>query len=429
MNTRAVAADVLARVITGGESLSAVLAEVAPELATAQDRGFLQALTYGVCRWYGDLDFLLGKLAPRPIKDPWIKALALVGLHQLKRMRVKPHAAVAETVSAAQRAPWAKPFLNGLLRSYQRQKSCLDAEADGIESARYAHPTWLIDRLRSDWPEDYETILTANNESPPMTLRVNRRRSTRPAYLTLLQQNGMPSRQGAVSPEAVILDQPRPVQELPGFAEGIVSVQDEAPQLAAGLLQLEAGQRVLDVCAAPGGKTAHLLEIGPALRELVALDISAERSASIQANLERAGLKATLVVADATRPVDWWDGRPFDRILLDAPCSATGVIRRHPDIKLLRRSSDIAPLGQCQRDLLEAVWRTLKPGGLLLYATCSVIKAENDENIEGFLQSRRDARELPIEAAWGRPARRGRQILPGDDAMDGFFYARLTKVG
>lgn len=427
MNIRAVAADVLLRVIAGGESLSAVLSDVARHVPATRDRSFLQALTYGVSRWYWELEFMLTHLAPRPIKDPWVKALALVGLYQLKRMRVKPHAAVAETVSAAGRTSWAKPFLNALLRGYQRERTALDRQIVQNESAWYSHPNWLVERWRTDWPDLYRTILDKNNAEPPMTLRVNRRRSTRDSYLGLLRDNGYSATPGAFSPDAVILDEPRTVQELPGFAAGVVSVQDEAPQLAAGLLQLAAGQRVLDVCAAPGGKTAHLLEVSPELREVVALDISPERAELISANLKRGGLKATVQVADAMQLQDWWDGVPFDRILLDVPCSATGVIRRHPDIKLLRRASDIENLSQQQTALLQAVWPALEPGGVLLYATCSVMPAENQQVIAAFLALHPEARELPIDAPWGRPLQHGRQILPGDGGMDGFFYARLTK--
>lgn len=428
MNSRAVAAEVLQRVIDGGESLSAALSETIPVIYSAQDRAFVQAVAYGVSRWYWELDLLLRRLAPRAIKDSRIRILALVGLYQLKRMRVKPHAAVAETVSAARRTPWAKPFLNALLRAYQRDRDELDTMVEGEESARCSHPSWLIHCLRADWPDDYRSILAANNESAPMSLRVNRRRTTRDAYLDTLKRNNMSARAGTLSRDAVILDQPGAVLDLPGFADGMVSVQDEAPQLAAELLQLETGQRVLDVCAAPGGKTLHVLETGSGLREVVALDISAERAELIRANLDRSGLRATVVVADAKFPPNWWDGVPFERILLDAPCSATGVIRRHPDIKLLRRAGDIEQLSGRQYDLLASIWPTLNTGGLLLYATCSVMKEENERIIARFLQSHADARELPIEATWGRPALHGRQILPGDHGMDGFYYARLTKV-
>lgn len=429
MNIRAVAAHVIERVMFDGESLTAVLANVSPSIPEAQDRGFLQALAFGVIRWYWELDFVLRQLAKRPIKERRIEVLALLGLYQLRRMRVKPHAAVSETVSAAGASAWAKPFLNALLRNYQRQQHEIDAALDQDEIARTSHPRWLIRQLRSDWPDDYQEILRANNDNPPMTLRVNRRKTSRVEYLDLLAQNGISARPGLFGAEAILLDEALAVQRLPGFDEGWVSVQDEAPQLAAGLLQTAAGQRVLDVCAAPGGKTLHLLENEPGLREVVALDIAEERADLIRSSLKRAGLQADVRVADATRPGEWWDGKPFERILLDAPCSATGVIRRHPDIKLLRKPADIAALGQRQRELLTAIWPVLRPGGLLLYATCSVFKAENENVIEAFLLQHSDAREDPISAPWGRPASHGRQILAGDHGMDGFFYARLAKAG
>lgn len=428
MNTREAAAEVLHRVIHGGESLSIALSETMPNIPGARDRAFLQSLAYGVSRWYWDLDFLLRRLTLRPIKDSRVRILALLGLFQLKHTRVKPHAAVAETVAAAGRAAWAKPLLNAVLRGYQRDRDALDAAGREDESAACSHPDWLIRRLRTDWPERFRAILTENNREAPMSLRVNRRKRSRDDYLGMLRQNGVAARAGTVSPDAVILDQPKPVSDIPGFADGTVSVQDEAAQLAAALLRLEPGQRVLDVCAAPGGKTLHLLEAEPGLRQVVALDISAERAQLIHENLQRSGLEATVLVADAAQPPAWWDEVPFDRILLDAPCSATGVIRRHPDIKLLRKDGDIESLAARQRTLLEAVWPALRAGGLLLYATCSVMKAENERIIAAFLQDHADAREIPIQAAAGHPARHGWQILPGDAAMDGFFYARLTKL-
>ncbi len=429
MNTRAVAAQVLERVLFTGASLTAVLSEPAPENLLPRDRAFVQSITFGVCRWYWQLEYLLRRLASRPIKDHDIEALALVGLYQLTRMRVKPHAAVAETVAAAKAKPWAKPFLNGLLRNFQRQREHLMNELERHESVRHSHPAWLIDRFRADWPADVERILEANNASPPMTLRVNRQRIARQDYLTLLARAEMPGQPGEYSEDAVILEIPRPTQDLPGFADGLVSVQDEAAQLAASLLQPETGQRVADVCAAPGGKALHILESYPGLREVVAVDASDERAELIRANLARLGFRASVRVGDAADLTTWWDGEPFDRILLDAPCSATGVIRRHPDIKLLRKETDLAELSRQQHTLLMSVWPALKPGGRLLYATCSSLQAENDAVIEAFLREQHDAIVAPIDESWGRPTAYGRQILAGDHGMDGFYYARLIRAG
>ncbi|CAL1238935.1 16S rRNA (cytosine(967)-C(5))-methyltransferase RsmB [Candidatus Methylocalor cossyra] len=429
MNTRAIAAEVLARVVGGGDSLPAAL-EAVPAALGEHDRAFVQALCYGVLRWYWRLDRVLAALTRKPVKDLRLRMLALLGLYQLKYLRVKPHAAVAETVAAAGAKPWAKAFLNGVLRAYQREQARLDAAAEADEVGEFAHPPWLIAMLRRDWPSDYRALLRANNEPPPLTLRVNRLRTSRAAYLAELAAAGFDGWPVGVGDTAVCLSTPVPVDRLPGFAEGRVSVQDAAAQLAAPLLELAAGQRVLEVGAAPGGKTLHILESCPDLAALMAIDIAPERAAKIHANLARAGLAsaATVTVADATRPETWWDGRPFDRILLDAPCSATGVIRRHPDIKVLRKPADIAELARLQRRLLEAVWPTLAVGGLLLYVTCSVLRQENHAQIAAFLADHPEARERVIEADFGMPVDHGRQVLTGEGTMDGFYYARLEKL-
>ena len=428
MNTREQAAGLLVRVLTGGESLSAALAESLPAVPETKDRALIQALAYGVCRWHGELEFLLNQLVAKPIKEPYISALALVGLLQLRHMRVKPHAAVGETVAAAHRRAWAKPLLNGLLRNYLRRQAELDEAIACDESARTAHPGWLIETLARDWPEAYAEILRQNNLPAPMTLRVDRRQATREAYLAELRETGIAAHPGLVSRDAIIIERPLPVERLPGFGEGRVSVQDEAPQLAAALMELAEGQRVLDVCAAPGGKTVHLLESCPDLAEVVALDISAERAALIRENLDRSRCAARVVVADAETAPTWWDGRPFDRILLDAPCTATGVIRRHPDIKLLRRPDDVAQAVIRQRRILQRVWPLLRGGGRLLYATCSVLREENEQNIAAFLRIQANAREIPLPGFGQRDITHGTQILPGDQGMDGFYYACLAKA-
>jgi 16S rRNA (cytosine967-C5)-methyltransferase len=427
LNSRALAASILTRVVGEGRSLTAALESALPELPSDQDRAFVQSLCYGVLRGYERLEGLLGQLAPRPIKDFEIRMLALLGVHQLEYMRVKPHAAVAETVAAAGAKNWAKPLLNGILRNYQRQRERLLSQADAIESCRLNHPAWLIERIRTDWPEQAEALFAEGNRPPPMTLRVNRRKLTRDEYLARLASAGLSARPGEHAPEAVVLESPVAVERLPGFAGGLVSVQDEAAQLAAGLLDLRPGQRVLDVCAAPGGKTLHILETCPELAAVVALDIADERIDRLKQNLAREHLGATVLAGDATAPDAWWDGRPFDRILLDAPCSATGVIRRHPDIKRLRRPQDIGALQDLQARILDAVWRLLAPGGELLYATCSVLRAENEATMTRFLDTHPEARALAIEARWGRSSGPGRQILTGERGMDGFYYARLAR--
>ena len=428
MNTRLIAAQVLSRVLQDGQSLTAVLESALKAVESGKDRAFIQALCYGVCRTYHRLDFILSELLDKPLKDQGVKALALVGLYQLKYMRVKPHAAVSETVLAARKKPWAKALINALLRSYLREQDKLEQKADNVQSAAVSHPDWLIKKIQEDWPQQAQQILHENNQQPPMALRVNLARISTDQYLQQLSEQGIEAVAVSFCPSAIILDKPVAVDLLPGFAEGLVSVQDTAAQLAAGLLDVQAEHRVLDVCAAPGGKTAHILEHQPQLKELVAVDIDESRLQRVSDTLQRLRLPAKLVVGDAASPQDWWDGQLFDRILLDAPCSALGVVRRHPDIKLLRRAEDIKPLQALQLNILNAVWPLLAPGGIMLYATCSILKQENEQQIDAFLAEHPDAVELPIDAVWGFAGSHGRQIMTGESAMDGFYYARLGKA-
>jgi len=417
----------MALVIVEGKSLTDALEEILPKIPRDIDRAFVQALCFGMTRWYFRLDFILRQLTPKPIRYEEVRLLALLGLYQLEYMRVKPHAAVSETVSALGDKLWAKPLVNAVLRRFQRERAHLLALADRDESATFSHPDWLIGKIRKSWPRQWETILERANWQPPMTLRVNLRQGSRTDYLGSLAESGIVAHPCLFAASGISLEAPVSVESLPGFAKGAVSVQDEAAQLAAGLLKLEPGQRVLDVCAAPGGKTLHILESRSDLGEVVAVDIAAERLVKIKENLARASLDASVVCADAANTGTWWDGKPFDRILLDAPCSATGVIRRHPDIKLLRQPKDISKLVDLQRRILASVWTMLEKDGLIVYATCSILKEENETQIATFLQAHPDAREVPIESAWGSPRPHGCQILSGEDGMDGFYYARLTK--
>ncbi|QKT03493.1 16S rRNA (cytosine(967)-C(5))-methyltransferase RsmB [Ectothiorhodospiraceae bacterium 2226] len=427
---RAAAATCLAEVLAQGRSLSAALPPQLAKLAPAQ-RALAQELAYGTLRYRPRLAPALARLLRRPLKrrDADVEALMLAGLYQLTYMRVPAHAAVAETVSAtaALGKDWARGVVNAVLRRYGREQEALLAEVDRDPAARWAHPRWLVQALREAWPQQWEAICAANNAHPPMTLRVNARRGTREDYLARLAAAGIEARPGAHAPEAIVLAAPLGVEALPGFAAGDVSVQDAAAQLAAHVLAPAPGERVLDACAAPGGKTAHLLERCPDIA-LTAVDVDAERLARLRENLTRLGLEAHLVAGDAADPT-WWDGRPYDRILLDAPCSASGVIRRHPDIKTLRRPEDLPALAAQQAKLLEGLWPLLRPGGMLVYATCSVLPVENAEQVARFLAQHPEARPLPLDAAWGAPAGAGRQILPGADSMDGFYYARLCKGG
>jgi 16S rRNA (cytosine967-C5)-methyltransferase len=414
-----------------GQSLTAALDHAFLGIESTKDRAFIQALCYGVCRQYHRLDFILSQLLDKPLKDADVKALALVGLYQLNFMRVKPHAAVSETVLAARKKPWAKSLINAVLRTYLREQEGLENKADQDKVAALSHPDWLVKQIEQDWPEQAQQILLENNQQPPMVLRVNLAKTTREHYLQLLTGQEVAAEAIGFCASAIKLDKPVPVEQLPGFKEGLASVQDTAAQLAAGLLDVQPGQRVLDVCAAPGGKTAHILESQPQLKELVAVDIDESRMLRVSENLQRLGLSATLLVGDAANPAAWWDGKLFDRILLDAPCSALGVIRRHPDIKLLRRAEDIGQLQTLQKTILEAVWPLLAPGGLMVYATCSILKQENEEQVHAFLAAHPDAIERSMSTVetldWGIEQVCGRQIITGDSAMDGFYYARIVK--
>lgn len=409
-----------------GQSLTPAL-EAASAISD-QDRAFVHMLSYGVCRQYFLLEQILTQLLVKPVKEADLQALLLVGLYQLQFMRVKPHAAVSETVAAVGNRKWAKGLVNGVLRNFLRDSEQLAQQALSNDQAAFNHPAWLLRQIRQAWPEQAAAVLAANNTHPVMALRVNLGAIGREAYQAQLDAANLTAQTVAFAPAALQLDQAVATSQLPGFAAGQVSVQDTAAQLAAYLLATQPGDRVLDVCAAPGGKTAHILENQPQLKELVAVDIDAQRLAKVAENLARLQKSAKLIHADASDTATWWDGQPFERILLDAPCSATGVIRRHPDIKLLRRESDIPALQDLQQALLEAIWPLLAPGGTLLYATCSILPQENANQLHTFLAHHGDAEEWPINADWGLAQTVGRQILTGEAGMDGFYYARLRKT-
>ncbi|WP_455209975.1 16S rRNA (cytosine(967)-C(5))-methyltransferase RsmB [Kaarinaea lacus] len=428
MNPRAVAATVIRDVVGSGMSLNDALLRNSSLLSNPADQPLVQELSYGVLRWWFRLQERGASLLQKPLKpkDLDVFCLLLVGLYQLQFTRIPPHAAVSETVAAVRQLKkrWADKLLNALLRRQLREPLGEDSLS---EQARLAHPSWLLRALQAAWPEHWLAICEANNQRPPMSLRINRQKTSREEYLSLLLQKGMPAMMAEWAPQGLILEQAVNVEKLPGFADGLVSVQDIAAQLAAALLRVESGHRVLDVCAAPGGKTAHILETVPQLNELVALDIDSQRLQRIEENLQRLNVKARLVCGDAANPATWWDGACFDRILLDAPCSATGVIRRHPDIKVLRQAPDVERVVALQRQILDAVWPLLKPGGMLLYATCSVLPQENEAQINGFVERNLNACYQSIDASWGHPRPIGRQVFPGENYMDGFFYACITK--
>lgn len=424
---RAVAAKVLTDVVENGRSLDRTLAKKLTAMHDSAARALTQELCYGVLRWYFRLEAVARPLLRAPVKDRDIYYLLLIGLYQIIYLRVASHAAVDETVAACEALgkPWIKGFINGVLRAYLRKGAASLTELDASDVARYAHPAWLIDAIKADWPEQWQAILDANNQHPPLSLRVNTRHISRDDYLARLGEAGIEAI-ALRTPQAIALKKPVPVEKLPGFADGWVSVQDEVAQLAAALLNPQPGERILDACAAPGGKACHILEAQDV--ELVALDCDEQRLTRVRENLDRLRLSAELVYGDAATPDGWWDGRAFDRILLDTPCSGTGVIRRHPDIKLLRHSSDIEALAERQAQLLAALWPLLKPGGMLLYATCSVLTQENERQMGTFLDRHPDAHAEPLVLSQLCAATViGQQILPGEHGMDGFYYARLRK--
>ncbi|MBD9441923.1 16S rRNA (cytosine(967)-C(5))-methyltransferase RsmB [Pseudomonas sp. PDM04] len=431
MNPRLAAAKALAAVLNGKASLNSSLPTQLDKVED-RDRGFTQDLAFGTARWQPRLSALAARLLQKPFKaaDADVEALLLVGLYQLLYTRVPAHAAIGETVGCADKLkkPWAKALLNAVLRRAQRESEALLAELEHDPVVRTAHPRWLQKSLKAFWPQQWEAICAANNAHPPMILRVNRRHHTREAYLGLLADAGIAATACTYSRDGIILEVAADVRSLPGFAQGWISVQDEAAQLAADLLDLAPGQRVLDACCAPGGKTCHMLEAEPALAGVVAVDLEAKRLVRVRENLERLGLSAELIAADGRDTATWWDGKPFQRILLDAPCSATGVIRRHPDIKLTRQAQDIAALAQLQGELLDALWITLEVGGILLYATCSTLPTENTEVIEAFLARTPGARELDLATTAGVKQPHGRQLLAQEGGHDGFYYAKLIKI-
>ncbi|WP_460142538.1 16S rRNA (cytosine(967)-C(5))-methyltransferase RsmB [Pseudomonas sp. S3_B08] len=431
MNPRLAAAKALAAVLSGKASLNSSLPTQLDKVED-RDRGFTQDLAFGTARWQPRLSALAEKLLQKPFKtaDADVEALLLVGLYQLLYTRVPAHAAIGETVGCADKLkkPWAKGLLNAVLRNAQRESETIFAELERDPVVRTAHPRWLQKSLKAFWPEQWEAICAANNAHPPMILRVNRRHHSRDAYLALLGETGIAATPCVYSRDGIVLEAAADVRSLPGFAEGWISVQDEAAQLAADLLDLAPGQRVLDACCALGGKTCHILEAEPALAGVVAVDLEAKRLVRVKENLERLGLDAELIAADGRDTEKWWDGKPFQRILLDAPCSATGVIRRHPDIKLTRQPDDIVALAQLQGELLDAMWKTLEVGGILLYATCSTLPTENTEVIAAFLARTPGARELDLATAAGIKQPHGRQLLAQQGGHDGFYYAKLIKI-
>ena len=432
MNVRALAAKVLNQVVEQGVSLSQALPAAQQELS-AKDKALLQVLCYGVLRTLPRLDFFCRSLMKKPLKGKQraLHFLILVGFYQLIYTRIPSHAAVGETVNGAKalKKPALKGMVNGVLRSFLREQEGLTEKADQQDALRYCHPSWLVKRLQAAYGLDLAAkIMHENNQQAAMWLRVNARHHSREEYQALLNDAQLNSfaAQDAENSNALRLEKATDVYKLPGFEQGWVSVQDAAAQLAAHYLDAQPGELILDACSAPGGKTVHTLELQPEIKQMVAVDADDKRLIRVQENLDRLQLSATVIHGDASKPDSWWHGELFDRILCDAPCSATGVIRRHPDIRWLRRDSDIAELVALQKSILNALWDKLKPGGILLYATCSILPDENDLQIKSFLQNRSDASLIPLSEQYNS-VDHGRQLLPNEAGMDGFYYAKLQK--
>ena len=430
MNPRVEATRAVVAVL-GGKSLDEAIARL-PAAMTGRDQAFAKTLAYGVLRDHRLLSWLLGQLLEKPLPaTSAAHALLALGLHQLRSLGTPPHAAVGETVNATEALgiPKLRGLVNAILRRYQRESAALEERVPADPALRHSYPDWLAQAVWRDWGEQHAAVLEAGNQPAPLTLRANRQRGRRDDYGERLAQAGIGSSALPSLPDALRLDEPCPVEQLPGFTDGLASVQDASAQLAVGLLELRPRQRVLDACAAPGGKTAQALERQPEIF-LTALDKDAKRLQRVRQNLDRLALSCVGIAADAADTKSWWNGEMFDRILLDAPCSGTGVIRRHPDIKWLRRADDIPKLAAQQTRLLEALWPTLAPGGVLVYATCSILRAEGEEIVRSFLVKTPDAHEKKIEANWGEARSVGRRIAPGalnDFDGDGFYYARLVK--
>lgn len=427
-NTRAQAARLIAQLMANQSSLANLIPKYLPTI-NEQDTGLFKELCFGSMRYFPRLAGIANQLIKKPLKekDHDIYALLILGLYQLSYTRVPDHAALAATVDASVelRKHWAKSFINGVLRQYQRHA---DSLTDNLsEAERFSHPDWFLGMVKKRWPDHIDQIVVANNTQPPMTLRVNRLKTSRDNYLSLLAQQGIDAKACQFSADGINLGHAKAVEQLPEFSQGWASVQDESAQLAAGLMVIEDGDRVLDACCAPGGKTCHLLEQGTTA-EVHGLELVEGKLERVEQNLQRLGLDATLFAGDAAEPEHWFDGQQYDKILLDAPCSATGVIRRNPDVKLMRQPEDIHVLAELQLRILTALWPLLKPGGRLVYATCSIMPQENSLLVKRFVEQTNDCQHLPIAAGWGIEQPFGRQILTGLQDGDGFFYACIEKA-
>ncbi len=438
---RAVAAKIIAQILNNHGSLSTLFSGEELQSLSPPDRALTKELCFGVMRNFFQLENIASQLLKKPLrnKDYDIYALLLIGCYQILQMRTADHAAVSETVEATKilKKKWATGVINGSLRNLLRNTSQMVSKANNSIESRLNFPQWLLDELQSKWKDNWESIIDASNQRAPMVLRINTRLTNIEEYSDLLSKEDIPFKLHQFCPDAIVLDNAVAVSLLPGFEDGLVSVQDGAAQLAVEIMDIKPEMRILDCCAAPGGKTCHILEHYDV--DLTAIDLEPNRADMIEDNLERLGLSAQVITADATAIDEWWDGDKFDRILLDAPCSGTGVIRRHPDIKVLRTPKEVEQLQQQQLKLLDSMWELVKDNGELIYATCSVLPQENSMLISKWLKTKSDAKHVPINADWGSNPNLGqefgRQILPNASTnmdnihigMDGFFYAKLCK--
>lgn len=434
VNIRALAAKCCYSVVDKGRSLSDELPKQQDKV-DIRDKGLLQEICYGVLRYLPELEHDVRTLMQKPLtgKQRVFHFLLLVGVYQIKHMRIPDHAAVSETVAAtgALKNRQMKALVNGVLRNFVRASDTPKPSKQETlpTSIEYSHPSWFIKKVQQGYPTTWQQVLTANQQKPPMWLRVNQQHHTNSEYQNLLSAAEIDIKSIEPLSGAIELSRPTDVTKLPGFEQGWVSVQDGAAQQAARLLNCQPDDVVLDCCAAPGGKTCHILEQTPDIESMTAIDVEASRLLRVEENLTRLGLEAKVIAADAAHSKTWWDGQQFDRILLDAPCSGTGVIRRHPDIKWLRKANDIDALVTLQQQILKEIWSLLKPGGTLLYATCSVLPQENSEQIKHFIDNNADAQLLSIDNNCNPEQKKvGWQLLPGEQNMDGFYYAKLLKV-
>ncbi len=432
MSSRLIATQIIEQVFESKATLTYALRNSESFKQAGNDKALIQEICYGTFRWYIQLEYILNLLLEKRIKkkDSRLKYLMIVGLYQLRFMRIPPHAVVSETVNTCKKIKmeWAKNLVNAILRRYIREADIFNPDIDNDKGLDSSHPKWIVDQIRRDWPEEWKKILDANNQHPPMYLRVNEQRQSREQYLIKMEQAGIAGQITPYSKQGILLEKPVDVDQLPGFNKGEVSVQELAAQLSVELLDLKPEQTVLDACAAPGGKSSHILESQAKIKSLTVIEKDPNRAKRLSETLSRLDLHAITKVSDINDIEQWWDKELYDRILLDAPCSATGVIRRHPDIKILRTPEEVKSINTLQMQLLETLWQTLKPQGLLVYITCSIFKQENSELIKQFIDNNNDCVLKPIDTEWGKDTGYGKQILTGQHNMDGFFYSCLEKA-